>query len=300
MATTIIDTNITVDYEELDGSPQEGYSDDGTFEASRTLQCDWANRETLVRQLLGDTIATDSDVLVTRAHKYPGNSLAVAKGISGIQGVGRVMDAAGDLTVASYEKARLSVKYVQSKNANDSNEGSAGEDPEIYSENLRPSAEYLTFPNRKSTELYPADGSSADIIKQNPVIPIILPGAEWQITKKKRNSLSFSSADLWGMLGKINSDAVVSNWYATTFAVGTLLWMPFEVSREVLRSGQGLWTIGLKMIYKPQGWNSFYYLDKNSMPSSGPGPLRKNPGGALYEPYTSAAYGPIINALRGA
>lgn len=256
MGTTIINTSITVPYEEMDGSPRETYASDGTFQATRTLRCDWDDRETIIKQFLGDCIATDTDILIYRAHQYPGNSLATANNVSNVQGVGRIQ-AGDDLTVAAYEKAQFDVNYVQNRNANSDNP-----DPEIYSESFRPTAKFESI---GKTSQYYLNGKKATVKDGLPLIEI---GAEWNITRKKLSHIPLSFLT---NMGKVNSDTVTSAWFGLSFTPGTLLWQPIDVTREVLRSGQGLWTVTLKWAYMQDGWNSFWveYIDTKSPERSG-------------------------------
>ena len=52
MGNIVAEPTVSVDYEELEGSPKESYGSKG-FQATRHLMCSWADRHTLARQLKG-------------------------------------------------------------------------------------------------------------------------------------------------------------------------------------------------------------------------------------------------------
>ena len=54
---TYIPSVVTVDHDELEGSPEEEYTPDGVFMATRALKCAWADREKLMTELLGGAVS---------------------------------------------------------------------------------------------------------------------------------------------------------------------------------------------------------------------------------------------------
>lgn len=244
---TIIDTNITVLYEEMDGSPQEHFRDDGAFEATRTLQCDWASRDTLIKQLLGDTIATTGNSLVKRPHKYPGNPLAVATEVSGIQGVGRISSSDN---MASYTKARFQVKYVQLKNSNNLHP-----DSYLYWETFKPTCGFMSIGQGGN---YTVNGQQVTLHNG---IQLMQFSGEWQITRRKLNIVP---NNLLQYVGWLNNSSIKSALYGKTFDIGTLMFMEPDFSQEVLNDGTGVWTVTLKLAYKEIGWNNHWVMDLNT------------------------------------
>ena len=72
MATTAIETAITVLFDEQDGSPQEEYAESG-LTVNRVLKCAWSARALLAEQLLGHVEDRGGGALVyVNPHRYAG------------------------------------------------------------------------------------------------------------------------------------------------------------------------------------------------------------------------------------
>lgn len=292
---SIIDAIVTVDYEEINGSPTEGYSKEGAFEATRTLQCDWEDRTLLAQQLLGNVSGSGTDVTITRGHVYPGNPFAYAESISGIQGVDRMAPEPSDTKVAEYGKAQLQVKYTQPKECSN-----LYPNADIYSEDFKDTCEFLTRGNQAKFYLNSVSDANL-IIPPSGGFPDLQFGGEWQITRKKLGSIPFQ---FWLYQGRVNADQCGSTWAGNKiFDKGTLLFLPGEYYRETLANGGLTWTIKLKLAYKPIGWNNFFVTKQATREVvktdylMGDSNVIKDASGSTYAPYSSDNMNDFLTSL---
>ena len=70
MASNYIPNVITVEFQELDGSPEETYTENG-FRAVCHYKCEWDDRHTLCQELKGGVRTVGGDTIIVMPHPYP-------------------------------------------------------------------------------------------------------------------------------------------------------------------------------------------------------------------------------------
>lgn len=276
VSTTYIGTSLTVDYEEIDGSPTEASSQNG-FVVKRILQCAWGERGTLRRQLIG-TIERYGDVIVVyKAHRYPGGTAAICSDVQTTPfGKSEGNDSDG---VASYEFARLEVTYEVPTYGSDEE---SGEGESYASESLRPAAEFITLPNQN---LYWDAAKTEPVgLEESPGKLIVM--LEWQFT---RHRMPYIPNDVVNLVGGVNDVAITSPSLGLIFPAETLLYNPPDMMRDIVMSGALEWEMNMVFTHRPQGWNKF--------PKKGETvtfhPIYNN-SGVLEKPYTPVDFSVLL------
>ena len=106
-----VESTISVSCEELSlptSSPTEQIDRDG-YNATRTLRCNFDDRETLFKELLGFTERSGDNIVHHRPHRYPHNSKLFADSIS-VRPL-EPKDTIADSSVMEWNKAELTVVY---------------------------------------------------------------------------------------------------------------------------------------------------------------------------------------------
>ena len=277
MAIDVINLNavLTVSYEELShpqASPREQITG-GSFEAVRHLQCDWSDRLTLARDLLGYTEQSEETVINHRPHAYPHDASLVADAAS-IAPAGAAAPADG---VMAWAKARLQVTYRAPAF------GSADDPPEtaLVSESIEPAAEFLTLSGK---DIY-WDASQTDALGEDYDLPKLVRMAEWVYT---RHRMPYVPSGTWGLIGKVNASAVTSSRLGATFAAETLLYQPPQLRRVTTTGGTEGWEITYRFTYRPDGWNKFH------KPGSQTPAAIYDASGSVFKPYPTASFAGIV------
>lgn len=231
---------ITVEYEELDGSPQEAYDSNG-FHATRTIMCNWAERHTLAQQLKGSQQTYGSNIMSTMPAKYPHYPRARVKEVE-IRGDGQPeIEGATKL----YEKAVLTVQYGIYEL----------EEETLVEESIEPSAEFLTLPNKN---LYWGYGENKVALAEAEAPGFLISMADWVYTLKYQKDppewLSYIE-------GKTNDAPVKSKSLNRTFPTETLLGGRPNLSRTITTFGEKAWTVTVRFTYRNIEWNRFPRTD---------------------------------------
>jgi hypothetical protein len=236
---------ITVPFAELQDSPVESLGENG-FEATRTLVCAWTDRLLLAVQLSGDSAYSGGSVTYYSAAKYPKNPSATVQNIDIQPFGGRLTAEGGDLTLARYEAAQLTVRYSLPPDFG----GMPGDDEVFVTESLEPNAEFLTL--SPFWYFWSSDGST---LTDEEAPAKQLRSVDWIYERAKMPYIPQATFDL---VGYCNKEAVISNSLGVTFAAETLLYKPPSLRRDRTFSGVGKWSIRYAFSYRPQGWNKFW------------------------------------------
>lgn len=252
MATTVVDSSITVSWQELDGSPVETMSD-GVFQATRRLLVDWGDRLTLMQELLGRTFASGDDTIVMRAHRYPAFTAAWAQSvrISPFHSPA-AHEGAGAQVINQYANgAVVEVGYSSSENEDGqgAGPGDQGGDP-LVTESIQPASEVLMLPGRQVK--WATSGSHLMDIEAPMKLVVSM---VWVYQRHKMPSLPDALVDY---AGTVNSTAVTSLTLGKTFAAKTLLYEPAGFRRTIMPDEATAWEAELRMTHKPSGWQKFW------------------------------------------
>ena len=249
----------TIEFEELHTYPRVTWQD-GIFVGTRKLSCAWDERDTFINEI---------DTWPNNEWPYDdGPSDALANRVA-IEPFGRQTNEAGSL--ASYEKAHLTVQYTNAVRALNGGATLLSEWTEFYTE-TRELDEGL-FRWDSNTGAYLRDGEAPHyalhgliyVARFHRVSPP-LPG--W----------------VMGRIGSCNSNVVVSLLLGLAFAAETMLYQPPKV-RTTVSLGR-LPTCEVTASYRchPVGWNTFLREESGLWE-----PLYVA-GGARYKPYTPMVY----------
>jgi len=270
-----LDATITVPYEEL-SCPQASPREDiraASMEATRYLQCDWADRLVLARDLLGYTQRSGEMVIHHRPHVYPHHS-ALSAEVAAVSPAGAPAPAGGAM---AWAKARLRVTYRPPAF------GSAGDDPAraLVSESIEPAAEFLTVP---AEDLY-WDAAQEEPLGDDYELPKLVRMAEWVYT---RHRMPYIPAGTWSLIGRVNASAVTSARLNASFAAETLLYQPPQLYRRTTSDGTDGWDITYRFTYRPDGWNKFYRPGETD-----PQPIY-DAAGTVFKPYAAADFSAVV------
>jgi hypothetical protein len=245
--------DISVDYEEMAGSPAESIGANG-FEATRILRCAWADRITLARELGGEFDGT-----IDLPQVYPHDAGARVVEIPSIAGHDDDAPTAylGNTRIAAYQYALLTVKYGRGVPAS----GGGGGSPELTDETVEPLTEFVTLSPKGMTW-----GSLGGTPLENDEAPgMLLKSFNWVFT---RMNVSDIPAAVDTLIGNVNNSTIESRSLGFTFSPETLLYTPPFLSRKVNADGvTSRWTIQFRFSRRPQGWNKFFRPETNAWDS---------------------------------
>ncbi len=232
---------ISVSYSEMQNSPVEGVNRAGIKTATRTLECAWTDRWTLMAELLVEDYENEAGTLM----KNTGNSSKPFPAAN-----------TGATTVATYEKAIVTANYSILTVTLEEDE--LGEEK---SESIEPVAEFLTIGagNLRWTN------NGGDQVEDTEAPGKLFVGFDYVFTKTFQEDLP---ASVLGLIGTVNSGAVhptstgMETW---TFAAETLLYQPPTIQRTINSIGELTWTVRYRFTYKPnwddgtaRGWNWYW------------------------------------------
>lgn len=240
----VLDNEISVSYTEIgdEKSPTEGANKEGP-RATRLLECTWANRWTLLKELLGwwEYNSNTDTVVIHRPHDYPHNQWAKCLDVN-ILPFGKDVPSGVD-GVSAYGKARLTVVY------------GVPEEDDYASESLEPSAEFLTFPNEKLFW----DAAKTEPLNEDEAPGVLLNTLNWIYNRHK---MPYIPVEILNLIGYVNAAAITSPTLGMTFPIETLLYQPPTLAREISVVGGDYarltgWRIEFRFTYRPTGWNKF-------------------------------------------
>lgn len=257
-------------------SPQEEDGENG-FRATRTLQCNWADRLTLASQLLKAYVVSQSGRVFLIGDKYPYRSRAYVKNIRGIQPVG-VSSQGGSAGQISWPHARLTVEYGERDFDPSPSGGSSDSALVVAEETFDQSGEFLTLPNKK---LY-WDSSQNEPVENAEAPGFLVDMIDWTYSFTEKNS-SLPAAfkdDIY----KVNSVQITSRSLGITFAAEELLYLGPRVRRQIFSDGDVAMNVDLRYRFRRGTWNKFF-RSANATPQQ-----IYDDSGAVFKPYETADF----------
>jgi hypothetical protein len=279
---------VDVTFEEIVDGPGKSPTVDISVEGStgtRILKCAWADRNTLLEQVLGVELIKpvnpnpgndddnfppvlyynnffapeddEADVYIFDSQQMPGYPGLFASSIK----IEPFSNSTGKdaNNAATYEFALLTITYRSRSYDFPGEDGGAPDDPEtvLLTENLQPAAEFLTLN---------ASGLKWGTTVSSPTSPERTVGAadapqhivrmtEWIVTIHKVPAIPRIFTTIPGI---INSLPIISRTTGLRYAERTLLCGNPTSSRRWTSQGLELWDITLRFIHRPQAdWNKF-------------------------------------------
>lgn len=277
----------TIDWHESDQSPRETFDEDG-FKATMEAICAWRDRVQLAKEFAGNVYQTFDRTVRTDPWTYPyGMSGQIVPGnpvplgtppvVMGVEVFplegGKLTASTSDDRLATYEKAKLLVTFrvpTWKKLLNPIAQAAGQTNYEYVSEQLEPSAEFLTMPGAKLWW---------DAAKTLPVSDEEAPGRiirmmEW--TRTRHRVIKLAPA-IFDFAGCTNSKAVESERYGRSFASETLLYRPPRLEPVVMPDGTKCWDIVMTFSYRQEGWNKYWHAGETQ-------PAEAGSPGAVWKP----------------
>lgn len=267
---------ISVSYSEIQGSPVEGQNRAGIKTATRTLECAWTDRWTLMNELLSEDYENEAGTLM----KNTGNT-------------SKPLPAAntGATTVSTYVKAIITANYSILSVSLEEDE--AGDEK---SESIEPTAEFLSI---DGVDLRWIDNTDDDDHKVNPgdYPAKLFVGFDYIFTKTFQEFIPDSIQDLIGTVNAATVRPTSEGMDTLNFPAETLLFQPPTIQRTINTEGELTWTVNYRFTYKPnkdkggtqRGWNYFFRSEQGA---GGQGDFEKMyiKGGNQYIPYATGDF----------
>lgn len=216
-------------YEEL-GSYKEGASRTGSPEASVDLRVAWASRHALMTDLLANARPWPHGTYTRPPVAF---SCAIKPFLTTSASVGQSI---------TYDDAIISVVYNhQSK--------------DLVSESLEPTADFITLDHR----FFRWGAANGPPLKQNEAPGRLRRGLN--LARTLYNVPSPLTTQLLTAVGGVNNAQYVSSLLGLTFPIGTLLFTPPNLAITVDTTGTDGYTVAMKFMYRPEGWNKYWRSD---------------------------------------
>lgn len=240
----IITREITVAYEDL-GEPT--WSVDrltGKIIGSRSLKCAWADRDELVRQLLGYMEVQGSNLYIHRPQLFPTsklNSRCYAQSVIVKRGPGnRISDDIIIPRTAAYQFAQIDVNY---SNVTD----------EIWRrETLRNTGEMVIMPGE--IKLGWSSGGEYEAVEASVLPGYIIHGSEWTYTIYQAGKPIYGYGDLAGCCNLFPVRSPTFGWY---FPIGTLKFIGATFNIQQDFNGNFITEHTLTFHARKEDWNKF-------------------------------------------
>lgn len=195
------------------------------WDASTTLRCDYLDRYALVADIIGNQrpyphIRNGPRAATASIVPFPASATTGGQGLI-------------------YQDALVTIGYSM-------------ESKDFVSESLEPTAEFLKL-DHKGFRWGARDGE--------PLLEAEAPGRLTRGLNLVRTLFFVRGplpAELLTSVGKVNSGAYISRFLNLSFPTETLLYGAPVLSRTITTSEIEAWTITLKFMYKPDGWNRFW------------------------------------------
>ena len=252
---------VSVNHYEMTNWPKEGYRLGGGFIAERRLKCAWTDRDTLAREILGETYPYNSiGAMAMEAYPEPIKGEALAVGASA--------------DMSSYAEAVVVVKY-STQGASEVVSGN------LISEWLETSIDFKTLDHRGlqwgvgggAEALFPAEAPG----RIEPTIDYVL----------LYHELSAVPSSVVTHTGLVNASAVTAYLMGLTFAPETLLYLGAQVGRSITTAGSTGFSVKHRFRFKGNdghGWNWFW-----DQRTHGYSQIRLKTG-AVHKPYLTAGF----------
>lgn len=252
--------SLTVTYEIIDGSIREDVD-----EVRLSMKCAWADRHDLRDQLMGQSVAAGSDIVVTNGHRYPDDPRLRATNVS-ISPFGTHTGqtaGAGDTLRLVYDHALLEVRYTLAEW--DTDRDTDKPLPILLTEELGVATEFKTTSWKKLWWRYPDDATwtTGNRVGEDAAPGVLRSMMTWRVTIHKLAIIPSAVKDLPGLT---NCAAVTAITTGFVYQPETLLYLgPTEMVRDFTVTGALAWRLGLEFIHKDlgadgddrRGWNHF-------------------------------------------
>lgn len=303
--------------------PEEDFGDNA--HAKRVLRCKWQDRMTLAWQLLGGptimgnpgmptasqvnskygTSAATGDIVVFSPHQYPYNAQLVCKSVS-MRAEGRPI-ATGAVWDARINSTNVAIPEMVN-NFNGSSDGTGGAileceyvSPQEYTasgngyqlffqENLSPSTEFITLPRNN---LY-WDNAQAVPINVNEAPAFEIKRWMWTVTRRKVTPTGTLLPLIRAAQGCVSSDALVSNFFASGWAAGYVLFEGADLAPDSMNDGTPALCINLKFKASSVAWNKFPHTYNSA--SGVNFDTIYNADGSAFKMFPTTALGPLISS----
>ena len=229
-------SNITVDFTEINPSPQERIGKDG-ITVTRYLKCAWADRITLAKQLAGYEV--DGILYIPDEYDPPGSdenlSFVYCQSVD-IEPIGKYQFA--KLT-AHYSTVRYDVSFP-----------GQNEITTYLAESIEPATEFMTLSNET---LY-WDNTQTTAVLESEKPSYLIGMCDWNLTYF---NWQYPIGPLLDLIGKVNAAIIESPTYGYAFGAERLLMGDPTFRREFTTAGVTAWEITIRLHYHPKGWNNF-------------------------------------------
>lgn len=241
-------------------SEANSFSYKDTSSATVTLRCAWADRFTVLEDILfnGGT------------YPYLPGALMYAQEGSCVPASGQALNDGEGLT---YEHALVTIKYTNDKDDNGSGD--------IISESLEPHVEFMS--------LDPAEfrwgSASGDALNAEEAPGRLIVGFDYVQTEYNLVTLPTT---IITELGKCNSGTIAASLLGISFAAETLLFASATPSRKIDSAGNAKWTLAKRFSFRPTEWNKFWRGKTQSWESI------YIAGGSIYRNFPTSGTLPIV------
>jgi hypothetical protein len=250
--------NYGVPYTEYFEGYRESWSNDGTAEAVRILECDWLARGQFIKAMLGGVTEGINRIPPDVHPDYTLKSLGaggggglVATNVELIAGIG-VPNDDGPGGMISYDRARFAVTYkAVPYNITGGTQKNELEADRYIIRKTNYAIESLTIPGQGLK----FEDTSAKINEQ---LSILMPTQEITYTWVMAPHVPYDAISQ--CIGKVNASTFDNRYeYDTLLMVAPEIEPYWHPAQEVI-----VWNITYKWLYRATGWNYFYRKDKNA------------------------------------
>lgn len=293
--------SITIDHEELEGSPRESYSEAGDYTGTRELVCSWDSASALINQIMGGAVGGTGNgaAVYTLGQAFPLRADETnpprAVGYS-LEPFGGCPEDGGNGRVASYSKAKLTFVY---KRGLFEDEQQGGQSDVLIEETIEPEAEVINVRGKTLgwvTE-FGAHAKACEALDLSEVPGRTITSLGWLLTFHRVTTFSTAFIDL---LGHINSTVVRSRKFDKTFEGKTLLYTAMTATRRFFSTGEALWTLSTRFSYRRNqraldgavlGWNGFWRASADDFDQIAPATV--SPGAGTRTCGTALSFYPM-------
>jgi hypothetical protein len=253
------ENQITVDTEELDGSPTIRTIDPyrGVVDAVRILKCKWDDYPQLCKELLGYWEIVGGVYHYHYPHPFPNDinlQYVTARAIESVKGIGKITAVADSTRVARYEHAEVTVKYCTPEITSQSGWSRKPDNSGNWrKESLKTCTQMVTL-DRKGLIW----NSDQKIITDTQMPSKPVKHFEWLYNIKTNRIPS----ELLIAADHCNEKEVYSPTLDWTFPEETLLFEEMNVDQSYQANGMALQEITLHFKINVHGWNYFPRSDK--------------------------------------
>jgi len=238
---------ITIEFEELEGSPHSEKFDRYGFSAIQEFKCAWDERHTLAKEMIGGRLVTRtvSGVITTYivpGQEYPHYGYAKVYMVEMKPFWTDMTDSTE--TEAVYGFAHLTI-YYKTPDYSDPN------NPELVStERVEPSAQVLNLDG--AGLFWDVTPGAEKPIAADEAPGLIVRMEDWIYTKYNEGKID---PTIFDKVGYTNSTPVTSLTYKRTFAPDTLMFLGPEPTEERTSDGDRKFTTSYRFTFNPWGWN---------------------------------------------